>query len=250
MRWTDDDQRAEPERAQIEAIIDRDVALAAGLDKANRQRMAEVSSVLISTKRWEAVGGISLSDDIVVTVAANAAVPVLALDLRIYRGVQSIIIRPTTNISTGHRAGRAAGLLSDEPMAVIGQATPGTGPLSIAWDAALADSRSPQRGRNVVIHEFAHKIDMSDGYSDGTPPLDETELERWMEILADEYERLDPRESDTALRSYAWANPAEFFAVATEAFFCTPTRLHAAKPLLYGALGDFYRQDPAGRGNR
>jgi MtfA peptidase len=202
---------------------------------------------LIRTKRWEAVGDVDLTDEVLITLAANAAVPVLGLDLQVYRGVQSIIIQPTTDISSGTRAGRATGVVSDGPMAVIGQATPGTGPLSIAWDAALADSRNPGTGRNVVIHEFAHKIDMSDGYSDGTPPLGGNDLDRWTKLLADEYERIEPRSSDEVLRAYAWTNPAEFFAVATEAFFCTPVGLHHAKPTLYAALADFYRQDPRAR---
>jgi Mlc titration factor MtfA (ptsG expression regulator) len=97
----------------------------------------------------------------------------------------------------------------------------------------------------VVIHEFAHKIDMIDGYTDGTPPLRGAELARWTTVVVDEYERAESRPSDAVLRPYAWSSPAEFFAVATEAFFCTPEPLRNAKPDLYRALGDFYRQDPA-----
>jgi hypothetical protein len=86
---------------------------------------------------------------------------------------------------------------------------------------------------------------MSDGYSDGTPPLRGPDRDRWQAILDDEYDRLDSRPSDDALRPYAWTNPAEFFAVATEAFFCTPAVLRAQKPALHDALRFFYRQDPS-----
>jgi MtfA peptidase len=247
VRWIHASRTQVPDQDRTLEVIARNVALAAGFDAVTRQRLAEIATTLIRTKRWEAVGDVDLTDEVLVTIAANAAVPVLALDLQVYRGVQSIIVRPTTDVTSGTRAGRATGVVSDAPMAVIGQATPGTGPLSIAWDAALADSRNPGTGRNVVIHEFAHKIDMSDGYSDGTPPLGGNDLARWTELLADEYERIEPRSSDAVLRAYAWTNPAEFFAVTTEAFFCTPERLHAAKPTLYDALADFYRRDPRGR---
>jgi Mlc titration factor MtfA (ptsG expression regulator) len=132
-------------------------------------------------------------------------------------------------------------------MSIIGEATPNEGPLSVSWDAALADSRNPANGRSVVIHEFAHKIDMSDGYTDGTPPLRGDSLERWTAVLADEYEHARTRPSDAALRPYAWTNRAEFFAVATEAFFCSAPALRDAKPALYEALAGFFGQDPAVR---
>jgi Mlc titration factor MtfA (ptsG expression regulator) len=133
-------------------------------------------------------------------------------------------------------------------MSVIGQASANAGPLVLSWDAALAESRWPGRGRNVVIHEFAHKIDMSDGYLDGSPPLRGDALVRWSAMVDDEFGHTDARPSDRVLGSYAWTNPAEFFAVATERFFCRPTALAEAKPALYGALRDFYRQDPATSG--
>lgn len=104
-------------------------------------------------------------------------------------------------------------------MPVIGQAAANAGPLVISWDAARAESRGPARGRNVVIHEFAHKIDMRDGYLDGTPPLRGDALSRWTAMMDDEFGHSAARPSDRVLGSYAWTNPAEFFAVATERFF-------------------------------
>jgi len=97
----------------------------------------------------------------------------------------------------------------------------------------------------VVIHEFAHKIDMNDGYADGVPPLRGAALTHWQQVLRDEFHRTEGRDSDAVLRPYAWASPAEFFAVATETFFCVPTQLTAAKPVLYAALSDLYQQSPA-----
>ena len=247
MNWQSSRRRREIDDATIDEIVGRDVVLATALADELDARHRELTGDLIVRKRWEAVGGLELTDEVLVTIAANAAIPIVALDIDVYRNVQSIIVRPTANVSRGQRAGPVSSVVSDHPLSVIGLAAPNSGPLSLAWDAALADSRRPETGRNVVIHEFAHKIDMIDGYSDGTPPLRGTDLTRWTAILADEYERAESRPSDAALRAYAWSSPAEFFAVATEAFFCTPSTLRDAKPELYDALVDFYRQEPANR---
>ncbi len=243
MRWFR--RRPQLDADEVDAVVDADVTLAARLDAGERDRHRDLTVALVESKRWEAVAGMELTDAVMVTIAANAAIPVLGLDLALYRNVASIIVRPTAARSRGRRAGPVHGVVSEHPMSTIGQAAPHSGPLSITWPAALRGSRYPEAGHNVVIHEFAHKIDMSDGYTDGTPPMRGDDLTRWTEILADEYERSDSRLSDEALRPYAWTNPAEFFSVATEAFFCTPVTLRDAKPALYAALSGFYRQDPA-----
>ncbi|MDH5239017.1 MAG: M90 family metallopeptidase, partial [Acidimicrobiia bacterium] len=153
---------------------------------------------------------------------------------------------PTVTTTDGLRQGPVAGVYTDHPMAVIGQALPNRGPISLSWDAALVHSRDPGAGRNVVIHEFAHKIDMMDGYSDGIPPLRGAQLTRWTRTLDGEFAQGGSDPSDEVLSPYAWTNTSEFFAVATEAFFCSPHRLGEAKPDLYAALAGWYLQDPAG----
>jgi Mlc titration factor MtfA (ptsG expression regulator) len=105
----------------------------------------------------------------------------------------------------------------------------------------------PQRGRNVVFHEFAHQLDMLDGTVDGTPPLDdEGARRRWVEICTREFRAIRD-DDDHLLRDYAGADPGEFFAVATEVFFTRPLELRELHGELYGVLRDFYRQDPATR---
>jgi Mlc titration factor MtfA (ptsG expression regulator) len=231
----------------VDAIVAANVPLAARLDESEHARHQDLTTTLVRTKRWESVDDLSLTDEILVTIAANASLPILNLGLDPYRKVQAIIVRPTTGMSHGLRAGRAEGTVADEPMAVIGQAAANAGPLIVSWDAALAESRWPARGRNVVIHEFAHKIDMSDGYLDGTPPLRGDPLTRWTAMIDDEYGHAEARPSDRVLGSYAWTSRAEFFAVATERFFCRPVVLAEAKPVLYEALSALYGQDPANR---
>ena len=234
-----------PDEAAIEEVVNANVGIAARFGPALREQLFEHVDELLRTKRWEGVAGIELTDEVLVTLAANAAIPLLSFDLWPYRQVKSIIVRPSASMSGGLRAGPVAGTYTDQPIGVIGEASPHSGPISISWNAALADSRRPAYGSNVVIHEFAHKIDMNDGYADGVPPLRGAALAHWQHVLDDEFHRTEGRDSDEVLRPYAWASPAEFFAVATEAFFCVPAQLAAAKPTLYAALSDLYQQSPA-----
>jgi MtfA peptidase len=227
----------------IEALVTSTVALAARLDPATRGRLVELTGVLVDAFGWEATDGMVLTDEMRVTIAANAAVPVLELDVGVYAQVRAVIVRPSAARSSGRRAGPAVGTVDESPMWTTGVAMPGTGPVAISWDAALHDSAHPERGHNLVIHEFAHKIDMSDGDSDGVPPLRGAARAQWHAMVTAEFSGADEA-AHAVLGDYAWTNPAELFAVASEAFFCTPSRLAHAAPALYDGLGAFYGQDP------
>ncbi len=246
MRWRRRAQ-SEPNVAEIEAVLEKNVTLASHFDADTKARHLSLTAELTTRKHWEGVDDIELTNEMITTLAGNAAIPILGLSPYVYRHVKWIVVYPSTTTSRGLRQGPAAGVVDDHPVGIVGQAAANSGPVTISWDAALADSLAPQRGRNVVIHEFAHKIDMSDGYADGSPPLRGTAAEHWNDVLHDEYDRAKARRSDIALRPYAWTNRAEFFAVATEAFFCRPDNLSVAKPALFGALADFYQQDPTAR---
>ena len=123
------------------------------------------------------------------------------------------------------------------------------GPIVLSWDAARHGVANERDGRNVVYHEFAHKLDMLDGWADGVPPLASRErLGVWNEVVEREYAALVDaarRGTKTVLDPYGATNRAEFFAVATEAFFERPRRLRDRLPDLYACLARFYRQDPA-----
>jgi Mlc titration factor MtfA (ptsG expression regulator) len=226
-------------------ILEANVVHSRRLGDAEREHFEDLVVLLVTDKRWEAARGFELSDEIQVTIAAEAALLVLGLGYQSYRGVRTIIVHPTTMTLSGERGGPIAGTRTDSPVPVLGVAHY-EGPVIIAWDAARAGARHPERGHNVVYHEFAHKLDMLDGVIDGTPPLAQQEqFDRWVAVCSAEYESLRNGTDDGFLDGYAGVNPAEFFAVATEAFFDLPIELEAAKPELYGVLRDFYRQDPA-----
>ncbi len=119
----------------------------------------------------------------------------------------------------------------------------------LAWDAAQRGAAHPSDGQNVVLHEFAHQLDFEDYSTDGAPALaTRAEYLAWARVMSSEFKALRAAEeagTPTVLDTYGATNPAEFFAVATEAFFERPRALRARHPELYAELGRFFRQDPA-----
>lgn len=200
---------------------------------------------LLDELRWEAANGFGLTEAMRVLIAAHGALLVLELDLDWYRAVGSIIVHPTTMVLRGPRGGPVPGVMTDSPTPILGQAQHGRGPVVVAWDAARRDAAHPERGQNVVLHELAHKLDLLDGVLDGTPAhSDPTALERWVRVCTAEFDQVRSG-GPSELRDYAGTNPGEFFAVATEVFFCRAHALSARHPDLYSVLSAFYRQDPA-----
>jgi Mlc titration factor MtfA (ptsG expression regulator) len=218
------------------------------LGEAERERIGVLAEGLVATKRWEAARGFTLTDEVLVTIATQAAVLALGLDDDAFAEVRAIIVHPTSFSIPGPHASGISGVLMDRSGPLDGEAHHNRGPLLIAWDQARYAARHRGRGRNVVWHEFAHKIDMLDGVVDGTPPIDDAEaLRRWIRVCSRELRALRRGEEPSVLDPYAATDPGEFFAVATETFFDRPAALRAEKPQLYDVFADFYRQDPAAR---
>ena len=194
----------------------------------------------------------ALDDTIRVVIAAQAALLILGLTRDHYRMVSAIIVYPAGAMATGERAGPVPGTRTDAPIAIHGLAQDRRGPIIVAWDRADV-ARHPERGHNVVVHEFAHKLDMLDGLVDGTPPIGAAARRPWVAVCTEVFTDLRRGNPRPPLRDYGATDPGEFFAVATEAFFDSAVELAGNEPRLYAALADFYRQDPArrvGRGGR
>jgi Mlc titration factor MtfA (ptsG expression regulator) len=218
------------------------------LDEHERQLLAELAEFIVATKRWEAANGFVLTDEVVVTIAMEAAVLLLGLDASYFGKVTTIIVHPTTFSIPGPHATEILGMVDEGPRPLLGEAHHDRGPMLLAWDQVRSAARHRRRGRNVVWHEFAHKIDMLDGVVDGTPLMqDRRALDRWVEVCAAELELLRSGDGGHLIDQYGATDPGEFFAVATEVFFDLPVELRAEKPELYEVLANFYRQDPASR---
>ena len=240
---------AQPVPASWDGYLDDNVALARGLDPAARRELLARVSAFIGATSWESCGGLELTEEVQVTIAAQACLLTLGRADDLYTDVDTILVYPSTLV----RPPRPLGLF-EQPrapvghgMTVIGEAML-RGPVVLAWDAVLAGGRGLMPG-NVVLHEFAHKLDMATGQIDGTPPLDgRAARARWAEVCTRVYAEHRARVEagwPTGMDAYGATNEAEFFAVATETYFTRPLALAWEHPALYQLLSDFYRPAPA-----
>ena len=227
-------------------ILRRDFPLAASLTSDQRSRLLGHVLQLVDGCRWEGCGGLELTEEMQVLIAAQACLLVNAQEGDPYPHVDTILVYPGTFRPKRFSWTPSADAEPGRP--TLGEAWQ-HGVVILAWDRARAGARNPFDGRNVVLHEFAHQLDGADGAMDGTPPLDgRSAYAAWAGVLEREFDALQAAEAGgrrTVLDHYGAENRAEFFAVATEAFFEKPRQLRQKHPELYRELGRFYRQDPA-----
>ncbi|MCA8975863.1 MAG: zinc-dependent peptidase [Planctomycetes bacterium] len=218
------------------------------LDDRGQQRIRDDLRVLIAEKEWEGCGGLVLTDEMRVTIAAQASLLLLNIEHEYYEDVTAILVYPSAYRTMPQRD--AAGVVR-EGQANLGEAWL-RGPVVLAWDAARGGALDPDDGHNLVLHEFAHKLDMLDDLADGTPPMrDRGQLTAWVQTMTAELAALRQAAAGgraTVLDRYGATNPAEFFAVATECFFERSGELRRRHASLYAVLQDYYQQDPAASG--
>lgn len=205
--------------------------------------------VFLDEKSFEGCGGLEMTDEIRVTIAAQACILLLHRHTDDYPRLRSILVYPHPYRAPRVRPGPGGMVLEGEETH-LGESWR-TGALVLAWDAVRGGAADIHDGHNVVYHEFAHQLDAEDGEVSGSPALPHRAMySAWARVLGAEYENLirDTHERHrTVLDPYGTQNPAEFFAVATEAFFEKPLQLARRHPDLYEELKLFYNQDPARR---
>jgi len=216
-----------------------------GLAEDQTARLKQLVILFLAEKEMHGAHGLELTDEVRLSIAAQACLPVLNLGLDIYDGWVGVIVYPG-EFRVKKEETDEDGVVHTIEDELAGEAWPG-GPVVLSWeDVALAE-----RGYNVVIHEFAHKIHM-DGAGDADFPAARAGMDskKWRKTLEEAYDRFC-REVDadrpTLIDPYASEHPAEFFAVMSEAFFTESAVLARDWPEMYGQLALFYRQDPAGR---
>ncbi len=257
-------KRRRPPCDDIDGLFSRYLGEWPVLSALERGDLVERVDVLLATKSWEAARGFELTDEMCTVIAAQAALVALNFDLQVYRHVRAIVVHPRTIRLDGERPGSIPGVFTSGSGPLDGEAHHDRGPIILAWDAVRHDTRHRGTGRNVVVHEFAHKLDMSDGLVDGTPgDIDPTLRRRWEAVCEREFDALsdagpEPRSgsesgpgpgsgSPSIIREYAATDRGEFFAVVAELFFERPVQLQAMHPDLYEVFRDFFRQDPIAR---
>lgn len=229
--------------------------------------LRELATLFIATKEYSTAHELELTDEMVVGVAVQACVPILKLGIEWYRGWHGIVLYPGEFLIR-KTVEDDIGLVHGVEEEASGEAWE-HGPVILSWQDVSMPGSGIGNGSdsyNVVIHEFAHKLDMLDGEPDGVPPFSRVlhpgiDAEQWAESLLTQYdvfadaceavpdaswdhpERLPPRLR--VIDPYGCEAPSEFFAVASESFFVDPEGLRAHWPVLYEVLSQFYRQDPA-----
>ena len=210
-------------------------------------RLKNFAVLFLAEKQLTPLGGIELTDADRLSIALQACLPVLELGLEWYDGWVGILVYPG-DFRVKHEEIDDTGVLHEWEDELAGESWEG-GPVVLSWDAVNEAGSVASGGANVVIHEFAHKLDMKSGEPDGMPPLHAgMDATRWRAALTEAYEGFCDaveRDKDTWLDPYAAEHPAEFFAVASEAFFEAPRELRRRYPDLYAQFVLFYKQDPA-----
>jgi Mlc titration factor MtfA (ptsG expression regulator) len=237
---------SEPAPRHWTNILARHVPLARGLTPSDQERLLRVARLLLDEVPFEGCDGLEITDEIRVAIAATAALLIHRLPYPCFTKLVRVLVYPDTFLPVSARSARDVMVIESE--ATLGQAWM-SGVVVLSWTAVQRDAAAAGRDSNVVLHEMAHILDAEDGIFDGQPLLDDPgQGPLWAATLEREFTR--QREAvqsgqNAPLDDYAAKNHAEFFAVATEAFFCTPDLLRTRLPDLYVQLSRFFRQDSA-----
>lgn len=228
---------------------EENLAVIRGLTAVEKAHLRELVTLFLHEKSFIGARGIQLTDSMCLMIAIQACLPVLELGLACLDGWTDIVVYPDAfRVSREQRD--AAGVVHHEDRALVGESW-SRGPVIVSWDDVERDMRDHGAGRNVVIHEIAHKLDMLNGPADGFPPLHYgMAVTEWTARLGEAYEhvvrRVEHHRRD-CIDAYAATSPAEFFAVISEYFFCAPETLHTHYTEVYRQLQLYYRQNPLQR---
>ena len=220
-----------------------------GLSAVERAHLRELTTLFFHRKDLSGVQGLTVSPEMAVAVAAQACLLILKLGLDSYDGWVEVVIYPGAFRVTRDSADEI-GLISHQDQQLHGESW-SRGPVILSWDEVAADIAASHPGHNVVVHEFAHKLDMLDGSANGIPPMHHGMVrEKWTEAFSEAFAHLQQQlvqHHRPRLNPYGATAPAEFFAVVSEYFFSDPHTLRREAPAVYDQLALFYRQDPANR---
>ena len=226
----------------------READIFRGLTSVERAHLRKLSTLFLHRKAFSGARGLELTTDMLVAVAAQACLLILKLGLDHYDGWVEVILYPGAfKVS---RDVYEDGLVSDAGQHLSGESWQ-RGPVVLSWEDAASGLAGHHPGHNVVVHEFAHKLDALDGSANGIPPVHAGMVrEDWTQVFTDAFAALRSQLGHGhyhGIDAYAATAPEEFFAVCSENFFTAPATLQRQFPAVYGQLELFYQQDPKSR---
>jgi Mlc titration factor MtfA (ptsG expression regulator) len=238
---------AHPIPAQWDAFLLNRVRYISRLSTRQQDELRGLVQVFLDEKSFEGCGGLEVTNEIRVTIAGYACILLLGGQSDMYPKLRTVLVYPRAYVAPRFDHG-PHGIVTEGVEGRSGESW-SFGNIVLSWRDVLRDSADCDRGRNVVLHEFAHQLDFEFGGAEGAPALPlGAKYSEWARVLKGEYEALiDAAESGepSLLDKYGAESPAEFFAVATEAFFLKAPDLKLRHPQLYDQLSLYYRQDPA-----
>lgn len=241
--------RRRPFPKEWEEILKNNVAYYHRLTPDDQAELRGHIQVFLNEKEYESCGGQEINDEVKVTIAAQACMLLLHRETDYYPTLRSILVYPRHYFSPAARQ-LPGGVVSESVEGRLGESWY-RGPVVLSWDEVRRSAHDHHDGHNVVFHEFAHQLDSESGANDGAPRLPRRSMYiAWARVLGTEYQQLISdieHHHKPDLDAYGATNPAEFFAVVTEAFFEKPHQLKRRHPRLYEQLASFYQQDPAVR---
>ncbi len=238
--------QAQPFPPEWSWIMARNVPIYDRLSELDKAELRGLIQVFLAEKVFEGCGGLEITDEIKVTIAAQACLLLLRRETDVYPKLITILVYPSAYVSNMPQHS-PQGIVTEGPQGRLGEAWT-SGVVVLSWDDVKQGASDVRDGHNVVFHEFAHQLDTEDGSADGAPILPRRNLySAWARVLGEEYDelrKLAETGKKSVLDTYGATEPAEFFAVATEAFFEKPVQLKKKHPELYEELQMYYGQDP------
>jgi len=238
--------RARPFPAAWREILERRVPYYRLLPAALQRQLEERTQVFVGEKSFVGCAGLTITDEVRVTIAAQACLLILNRETGNYPQLRQILVYPGAFVVERLRA-EPSGVLQEQRNALSGESWT-QGQVVISWDDVLEGAAGVNDGRNVTIHEFAHQLDQHKGYANGAPWLGRRDrYARWSRVMLAEFAQLQQSagtQQPSLFSYYGATSPAEFFAVVSEVFFEQPREMAALHPALYAELREFYRVDP------
>jgi Mlc titration factor MtfA (ptsG expression regulator) len=244
--WRRQRWRSRPFPEAWRAILKKRVPYVRALPADLQLQLKKHIQVFLAEKAFIGCGGLVITDEIRVTIAAQACLLILNRETDYYPQLRQILVYPNAFV-VRRSATDEAGVQQDHRQVLLGESW-SQGQVILSWDDAVAGAAVVDDAQNVVIHEFAHQLDTEKGYANGAPMLPGRQRhERWSRVMWHEFDKLQDHArwgEPSLFDHYGASNPAEFFAVACETFFERPRDMSAQHPELYRELCDFFRIDP------
>ena len=239
--------RARPFPNEWLKIIKNRVAFFVRLSATDQAELLDHIQVFLAEKGFEGCAGLGITDEIRVTIAAQACLLLLHRRTDYFPWLLTILVYPSTYLVEENRPVEGP-VWGEGKMSRLGETGRTMGSMVLAWDAVKSGAADPSDGKNVVLHEFAHQLDYENFAADGAPALATREQQMsWREVMRTEFASLraaDDTGIPTLLDTYGATNPAEFFAVSVEAFFERPSALRSRHPKFYAELQRYFNQSP------